>query len=75
MDEDLLKAGRDYARRMHMSFNALVRKLVAETVLPEQNKGFTAESIRLMEEASCDFGGWKWNREEIQRYPNPNREK
>lgn len=36
MDDDLLKAGREYAKAHDISFNVLVRRLIEQTVRPAQ---------------------------------------
>jgi plasmid stability protein len=35
LDDEILKAGREYAKRHNTSLNSLIRKLLAQTVLPK----------------------------------------
>ncbi len=63
MDEDLLAAGRKYAREHDTSFNALVRELVGRTVKPDA-KERTRTMMEVMRNAGGNSDGWKWNREE-----------
>ena len=44
IDEDVLQAGRDYARAHNMSFNVLVRKLIEQTVVPQKIPGWQIPS-------------------------------
>ena len=36
IDDDILQAGREYARQHNVSFNVLVRKLIEQTVVQKQ---------------------------------------
>lgn len=65
IDEDVLKAGREYARIHKISFNVLVRKLIEQTVIPKNEK-WLEDTFILMDkvEASSDK---KWTREELYR--------
>ena len=38
IDEQLLQAGREYARKHNISFNVLVRHLVKQTVVQQSNQ-------------------------------------
>ena len=64
MDEGLLKAAREYAAKQGISFQALVRFLVRQTVEPDP-----VESLQRIwdsaDELQIKSGGWKWNREEL----------
>ncbi len=64
LDEDLLKAGREYARRHQTSMNALIRKLLAQTVTPQSNNWLDA-CFELMDQAEADSGGAHWKREDL----------
>ena len=64
MDEGLLKAAREYAAKQGISFQALVRSLVRQTVEPDDETSLD-DIWRLADELKIDSGGWKWNREEL----------
>ncbi|MFW6137668.1 MAG: DUF6364 family protein [Spirochaetota bacterium] len=66
IDEDTLKAGREYAKKHHMSFNALVRHLLKTTVKKSSNQ-WLEEAFKLMDETEADSHGKKWKREELYR--------
>ena len=38
IDEDILKAGREYAKKHHISFNALIRRLIKQTIQKESGQ-------------------------------------
>ena len=63
LDEDLLKSVRHYAEEHQMSLNALIRKLLDQTI----NTEFTAwldECFDLMGRAGGDSQGRQWRRKE-----------
>jgi len=64
MDEDLLAAGRKYAKEHNTTFNALVRDIVGRTVRAN-SKERTQMMMELMRNAKGDSNGWKWNREGV----------
>ena len=64
LDEDLLKAGRQYAIEHGTSFNALVRKLLEQTV-QSGSKAWLDECFDLMDKAKANSQGKRWNREEL----------
>ncbi|MFP3041571.1 hypothetical protein LQZ19_07075 [Treponema primitia] len=64
IDEETLSQGREYAKRRNMSFNALVRDLLARTVKPAST-GIFEEFFRIADEAHGNSNGWKWNRGEL----------
>ena len=64
LDEDLLKAGREYARRHQTSMNALIRKLLAQTVTLQSNNWLDA-CFELMDQAKANSGGAHWKREDL----------
>lgn len=66
IDEDILQAGREYARVHNMSFNALVRKLIEQTVVPQKNKWLT-DTFSLMDKVNVSSQGDKWTRDELYR--------
>lgn len=64
LDEKILEAGREYAKAHHMSLNALIRKLLAQTVLPA-GENWLDEMLGLMDAARGDSHGQKWSREDL----------
>ncbi|GAB4376041.1 MAG: hypothetical protein Kow0042_21950 [Calditrichia bacterium] len=63
-DEKLLKKARHYARKHNLSLNALLRKLLKETVEPETND-WLEQCFTLMDRAMGDSRGQKWERDEL----------
>ncbi|MBE3575369.1 MAG: hypothetical protein IMW99_07990 [Firmicutes bacterium] len=64
VDDRLLEAGREYARKHNMSLNALIRKLLAQTVLPS-SRNWLDECFQMMDRAGVKLGGRTWRREEL----------
>ena len=66
LNDELLKACRDYARRHGISLNALIREFLQKTVARPERAWFD-EFLRLVDKAGGNSRGWKWNREELYR--------
>ncbi len=66
IDEDVLQAGREYARSHAMSFNVLVRKLIEQTVSPQKDK-WLSDTFLLMDSIDVSSKGKRWTREELYR--------
>lgn len=66
IDENVLKAGREYARIHKISFNVLVRKLIEQTVLPKKDK-WLEDTFTLMDKGEASSKKKKWTREELYR--------
>lgn len=64
LDEELLKSGRQYAEKHQTSINALIRKLLSQTVMSDSDE-WIEECFRLMDRAGADSRGLKWKREEL----------
>ena len=64
LDEELLKSGRRYAQAHQTSLNALIRKLLEQTV-KLQTDDWLEESFRLMDRAGGNSKGRKWNRKDL----------
>ena len=64
LDEDLLKAGRQYAREHNTSLNNLLRKLLEQSVKNTSNN-WLDECFRLMDRANANSKGQRWKREDI----------
>jgi plasmid stability protein len=66
IEDDLLKAGREYARKHRLSFNALVRKLIRQTVISE-NTSWLDETFAMMDNLEISDKPEKWTRDELYR--------
>ena len=66
IDEDILRAGREYARSRNMSFNALVRRLIEQAVVPRADR-WLDDTISLMDRAGVKADGERWTRDELYR--------
>ena len=64
IEESLLKAGRKYAEKHQTSINALIRKLLEETV-QSQSKDWLRECFDLMDRAKGNSRGRTWKREDL----------
>ena len=64
IDPELLKSGRRYAEKHQTSMNALIRKLLEQTVRTQSN-AWLEECFRLMDRAEVDSGGNRWKREDL----------
>ena len=64
LDDKVLQAGREYAKAHRMSLNALIRKLLAQTVLPASDN-WVDEMLGLMDQAKGNSQGKKWTREDL----------
>ena len=64
IDEELLKSGRKYAEKHQTSLNALIRKLLEDTVRLQSND-WLEECFNLMDRADANSKGKKWQREEL----------
>ena len=62
LDEDILRAGREYARKHNTSLNNLVRRLLRQTVSRESTE-WLEECFRIMDKAGGNSRGRKWTRE------------
>ncbi|CAN5310969.1 hypothetical protein BH20ACI2_BH20ACI2_07130 [soil metagenome] len=66
IDEDLLKEGREYARKHNTSLNALVRRLLEHTLARKDN-GVFDEMFETMDRLQVSSDGKGWSREELYR--------
>ena len=64
LDEELLKSGRKYAEKHQTSLNALIRKLLEDTVRLQSDE-WLEECFNLMDRADANSKGKKWQREEL----------
>jgi len=66
IEDDVLQAGRDYARNHNMSFNVLVRRLIEQTVVTRTDQWLN-DTFTLMDKVNVNSGTQKWTREELYR--------
>ena len=64
LDEELLKSGRRYAEEHQTSMNALIRKLLEQTVRFQSDE-WLEECFGLMDRAGGNSEGRKWNRVDL----------
>jgi ribonuclease D len=64
VDEELLKAGREYARKHRTTLNALVRRLLAQTV-SSGRRDWLDECFAVMDRSGADSKGARWDREDL----------
>ena len=64
LDKDLLKAGRRYASEHNTSVNALIRKLLEQTVYSQSND-WIDECFKMMDQAKVNSKGRRWKREDL----------
>ncbi len=64
LDKDLLRSGRLYAEKHQTSINALIRKLLEQTVKSESDD-WLEECFNLMDRTHANSGGRTWSREEL----------
>jgi hypothetical protein len=65
VEDKLLEESREYAQRHHTTLNAMVRKLLQQTVTRPSSENWMKELFRLADEAHGNSRGWKWNRDEL----------
>ena len=65
VEDKLLEESREYAQRHHTTLNAMVRKLLQQTVTRSSSENWMKELFRLADEAHGNSRGWKWNRDEL----------
>ena len=66
LDKEVLRRGREYAKRHNISFNALVRRLVEQTVTDESSQ-WLEDIFSLMDRTNASSRGEKWTRDELHR--------
>jgi hypothetical protein len=67
-DERLIKKAREYAKARHTTLNQMIRDYLAHLVRHRSPQEAASEFRRIAEETPGHSGGWKFNRNEIQRY-------
>lgn len=66
IEDEVLQAGREYARSHNMSFNVLVRRLIEQTVVTRTDQWLN-DTFTLMDKVNVHSGTQKWTREELYR--------
>ncbi|MBE3117848.1 MAG: hypothetical protein IMZ50_03710 [Candidatus Atribacteria bacterium] len=66
LDEETIKAGREYARKHDLTLNSLVRKLLRQTVSKESGN-WIDETFALMDKAKIRADSKTWKREDLYR--------
>jgi hypothetical protein len=67
LNEETIKAGREYARRRNMTLNSLIRRLLQQTV-SKKSHDWIDECFSLMDKARLGAGApRKWKREDLYR--------
>ena len=66
IEDDVLQAGREYARIHNMSFNVLVRRLIEQTVVSRKDK-WLDDTFSLMDKLNVSSGNQRWKREDLYR--------
>jgi hypothetical protein len=64
LDEKLLREGRQYAKKHNTSVNALIRKLLEQTVR-SRSKDWIDECFKMMDQAEANSQGKRWKREDL----------
>ena len=64
INDDLLKAGREYAKAHNTSLNAIIRDML-EKKIPSRKGEWFEECMRLMDAAQADSKGRKWSRADL----------
>jgi hypothetical protein len=66
IEENILLAGREYAKRHHLTLNALVRRLLEQTVTKSSTQ-WLEECFKLADASPANSGGKKWKRADLYR--------
>ncbi len=65
IQDELLTAGREYARKHHTSLNQLIRELLKKTVQRNKHDTQLNNLLLLMKNAGGNSRGQKWSREDL----------
>ncbi len=66
VDDDLLTAGREYARSHNVSLNVLIRRLLEQTVTRKESR-WLDDTFKLMDKANGSSNGKRWTRDDLYR--------
>jgi hypothetical protein len=67
LDEDLLNAGRRYAKLKGTSINEMFREFLRDKVVDETGSDIAEEILEALDAARGDSGGRSWKREDAYR--------
>ena len=67
LNDNILRAGREYAKKHHLSLNALIRDLLAKIATKSSKRSWLDECFHLMGRANGNSQGKKWKREDLYR--------
>jgi hypothetical protein len=62
--DDLLKEGREYAKKKNTSLNALIRSLLKMTIV-NKKKGWLEEVYKIADQSPSSSKGKAWKREDL----------
>ncbi len=66
LDEDLMRKGRNYAKKNNTSLNNLIRMLLKKTVTSSESD-WLDELFQKMDQTNADSNGAEWKREDLYR--------
>ena len=66
LDEEIIRAGREYAQKHNTSLNGLIRLLLEQRVMPA-SKHWLDECFELMDQAQAHSRGATWKRDDLYR--------
>ncbi len=69
VDDEIVRLARKRAEALGTSVNQMVREYLEQVAGKRDPKAIAAEFVRLSRMSKGNSRGWKFNREEIQRYP------
>jgi Family of unknown function (DUF6364) len=64
LDDKLVRAGRQYAKKQNTSMNALIRRLLEQSV-QSNSEDWLTECFYLMDRANGNSKGKRWHRGEL----------
>jgi hypothetical protein len=64
IDDDLLREGREYARRHHTTLNSLVREVLGKTVRAHRSS-WLGEAFAMADKARGNSRGARWKRDDL----------
>ncbi|NKB66083.1 MAG: hypothetical protein GKR89_03390 [Candidatus Latescibacteria bacterium] len=67
LDEELIKAGREYAQKHNISLNGLICLLLEQKVVPTSTH-WLDECFELMDKAQIQSSSVEWKRDDLYRF-------
>lgn len=65
VEDNVLQAGRNYAKSHHLSLNGLIRRLLYKITMKQSKRQWLEECVQLMNKTRGHSHGKKWKREEL----------